>query len=407
MDNGGALLPISKKNDGEKNTCFNTNFCNTTVEEDDDEEAAKDLATPLLKPPAISSSDGVDGADPSKDSISSSDSAAQVLPKGNSSLHRSRTAPAMANIDEVIAANNEKISSLVGWKKSGNSVRLALLYLTLYLAAGVVIYIIGRENFTSEETHSLVDALYFSVVTMCTIGYGDITPKSPFGKLFSIAFVLIGFGFIDIFLSGTVAYVLDLQESILLSAVVAARESVGKRDVGSYLVDIKKGRMRIRMKVTIALSVVVLCVGVGTAFLHFVEMLGWLDSFYLSVMSVTTVGYGDHAFNTMSGRLFASVWLLVSTLAVARAFIYLAEARIDKRHRAIAKLVLGRGMTVSEFFQADIDQNGVVSKSEFVVSKLKEMGKISDKDIHQICVEFNKLDTSNRGKITLKNLLDR
>lgn len=254
-----------------------------------------------------------------------------------------------------------------------------------------------------HQTHPVVDALYFCIVTMCTIGYGDITPKTASAKLFSIMFVLVGFGFIDILLSGMVSYVLDLQETLLLGAVKGGH----KHDIArTYVFDLKKGRMRIRMKVGLALGVVVLCVGIGTAVMHYVEMLGWLDSFYLSVMSVTTVGYGDRAFNSLPGRLFASVWLLVSTLAVARAFLYLAEARIDKRHRMIAKWVLGQDMTVSEFLAADIDNNGFVSKSEYVIYKLKEMGKISEKDISQICTQFDRLDTGNCGKITLADLME-
>lgn len=118
--------------------------------------------------------------------------------------------------------------------------------------------------------------------------------------------------------------------------------------------------MRIRSKVTLAFGVVVMCIGVGTLVMHFLESLGWLDSFYLSCMSVTTVGYGDHAFKTMAGRLFASVWLLVSTLAVARSFLYLAEARIDKRHRLIAKLVLEKEMTIGDLLAADFDNDGCV-----------------------------------------------
>ncbi|ONK69901.1 uncharacterized protein A4U43_C05F28030 [Asparagus officinalis] len=234
---------------------------------------------------------------------------------------------------------------------------------------------------------------------MCTIGYGDITPTTPFSKLFSVTFVLFGFGFIDILLSSMVSYVLDLQESLLLSS--STHSATQRRN---YLVDVKKGRMRIRMKVGLALAVVFLCIGLGTAVLRFVEALGWLDSFYLSVMSVTTVGYGDRAFKTMPGRLFASVWLLVSTLAVARAFLYLAEARIDKRHRKIAKWVLARNLTVSEFLAADMDHNGFVSKSEFVIYKLKVMGKIAEKDILQICEQFDRLDTGNCGKIKLADL---
>lgn len=221
---------------------------------------------------------------------------------------------------------------------------------------GIAIYWFNRDDFSADETHPVVDALYFCIVTMCTIGYGDITPVSTSTKLFSILFVLVGFGFIDILLSGMVSYVLDLQENYLLRSA----KGVGQRDTGSYIIDVKKGRMRIRMKVALALGVVVLCIGIGVGVMHFVEELDWLDSFYLSVMSVTTVGYGDRAFKSMPGRIFASIWLLVSTLAVARAFLYLAEARVDKRHRKMAKWVLGQDMTVAEFLAADIDNNGFV-----------------------------------------------
>lgn len=45
------------------------------------------------------------------------------------------------------------------------------------------------------------------------------------------------------------------------------------------------------------------------------------------------------------------------------------------------------------------------SKSEYVIYKLKEMGKVSDKDIFLICKKFDQLDTGNCGKITLADLV--
>lgn len=45
------------------------------------------------------------------------------------------------------------------------------------------------------------------------------------------------------------------------------------------------------------------------------------------------------------------------------------------------------------------------SKSEFVVYKLKEMGKVTEKDIAPICAQFDKLDSGNSGKITLNDLI--
>lgn len=273
-------------------------------------------------------------------------------------FHRSRTAPAMSDINNLPNDHATRHQSPADGRESP-IVRNAFVLLTGYLVFGVLMYSLNRSDFQASETHPVVDALYFCIVTMCTIGYGDITPASATSKIFSIAFVLIGFGFIDILLSAMISYVLDVQEHHLLDAA-KHRAQGSKFDAPSYVVDLKKGRMRIRLKVGLALGVVVLCICVGAAFLRLVERLSWLDAFYLSVMSVTTVGYGDRAFRTMGGRIFASMWLLVSTLAVARAFLYLVEARMDKRHREMAKWVLARNLTVSEFLEADIDNNGFV-----------------------------------------------
>lgn len=285
-------------------------------------------------------------------------------------------------------------------------IRQAVFLFAIYLSLGVIIYSFNRNQFSGIETHPVVDALYFCIVTMCTIGYGDITPLTPVTKVFACVFVLVGFGFIDILLSGLVSYLIDLQENMILTRIQMEKMVNPGFSARNYIVDVEKGRMRIRFKVGLALGLVFLCIAVGALVLFFLEGLDWIDCVYLSVMSVTTVGYGDQAFKTLPGRLFAAIWLLVSTLAVARAFLYLAEARIDKRHRTIAKWVLQREITVEDLFAADINNNGFISKSEYVIYKLKEMGKIGEKDILQICDQFNKLDSYNSGKITLPDLLE-
>ncbi|KAG2330930.1 hypothetical protein Bca52824_002110 [Brassica carinata] len=320
-------------------------------------------------------------------------------------LHRCRTAPAMVIIKDLIP----KSSSSEPKKPSPISksiIKQAIFLLIVYLTLGVSIYSFNRDHYSGIETHPVVDALYFCIVTMCTIGYGDIAPLTPWTKIFAVVFVLFGFGFLDILLSGVVNYVLDLQESMILTGIqMGSSRSQHRFSAKDYIIDFEKGRMRIRMKVFLALCVVVLCIGVGALVLHFVEELDLVDSVYLSVMSVTTVGYGDRAFKTLQGRLFAAAWLLVSTLAVARAFLYLAEARIDRRHRRAVKSALNREITVEDLLAADTYQHGFISKSEYIVLKLKEMGKVSDKDINQVVNQFDKLDPNNLGKITLPDLL--
>ncbi|KAL5792045.1 hypothetical protein ACOSP7_000639 [Xanthoceras sorbifolium] len=323
------------------------------------------------------------------------------------SLHRCKTAPAMVVLHNPKQHQTTQVPK--PQSESNSIIKQAVFLLFIYLSLGVLIYSFNTDHFSGVETHPIVDALYFCIVTMCTIGYGDIAPLTPATKVFSCVFVLVGFGFIDILLSGVVNYVLDLQENMILTGIKMGKASKEKErgfSARNYIVDVAKGRMRIRLKVGLALGVVVLCVGIGALILFFVEDLDWLDSIYLSVMSVTTVGYGDKAFKTLLGRLFAAIWLLFSTLMVARAFLYLAEARIDKRHRRIANWMLQRDITVEDLLAADINNHGFINKSEYVIYKLKEMGKVGEKDILQICNQFSKLDPNNSGKITLPDLME-
>ncbi|MDS9469973.1 potassium channel family protein [Paracoccus sp. MBLB3053] len=48
--------------------------------------------------------------------------------------------------------------------------------------------------FSLIEGWGLVDAFYFAVVSMATVGYGDLAPETRLGKLLAIGFLMIGIG---------------------------------------------------------------------------------------------------------------------------------------------------------------------------------------------------------------------
>lgn len=63
-----------------------------------------------------------------------------------------------------------------------------LLFLLVTLLAGSTLF------YSHYEGWSIVDSLYFSVMTMSTIGYGDLAPTHDLSKFFTIAFSVLSIG---------------------------------------------------------------------------------------------------------------------------------------------------------------------------------------------------------------------
>jgi voltage-gated potassium channel len=70
-----------------------------------------------------------------------------------------------------------------------------------FILAAIAIAAIGTVFYWLVEGWSLVDALYFTVITLTTIGYGDLHPTTAISKLFTVVFVIGGVGFILAFLN--------------------------------------------------------------------------------------------------------------------------------------------------------------------------------------------------------------
>lgn len=63
------------------------------------------------------------------------------------------------------------------------------------------ILIIGMFSFSYLEGWNYVDSLYFSIITLTTIGYGDFSPQTMEGKLFTIFYIILGVGMILAFIN--------------------------------------------------------------------------------------------------------------------------------------------------------------------------------------------------------------
>ncbi len=64
--------------------------------------------------------------------------------------------------------------------------------LKIFIGFLIVIIITGTLGFRFTEGLSLVDAFYFSIVTIATVGYGDIHPSTVSGKFLAMFLILCG-----------------------------------------------------------------------------------------------------------------------------------------------------------------------------------------------------------------------
>jgi voltage-gated potassium channel len=64
----------------------------------------------------------------------------------------------------------------------------------IYFVVLLSVMVLGAIGFSHWEHVSFVDALYFSIVTVATVGYGDIHPTTAAGKLLVVLLIISGVG---------------------------------------------------------------------------------------------------------------------------------------------------------------------------------------------------------------------
>jgi voltage-gated potassium channel len=81
------------------------------------------------------------------------------------------------------------------------------------LALVVSLLVSGTTFFTFAENWSVLDAFYFSVTTLTTVGFGDPAPVTALGKTFTMLYTFVGLGIIGGFISVLAKHTLALRRS--------------------------------------------------------------------------------------------------------------------------------------------------------------------------------------------------
>lgn len=74
------------------------------------------------------------------------------------------------------------------------------------VAIGMFIFLVmlGTFFYTQVEHWSLLDAVYFSVVSLATVGYGDLHPTHDISRIFTMLYITFGVGLV-LFIFSTIS----------------------------------------------------------------------------------------------------------------------------------------------------------------------------------------------------------
>ena len=109
-----------------------------------------------------------------------------------------------------------KIEKRILGFKTEDSIVFARIFLTLFtlifVYAGLIYQVEHQIN--SDRLVNFFDAFYFVVVTMTTVGYGDVTPLSEAGRIMTVLMIFTGVLFIPWQLSELIAQVVKTSTLI-------------------------------------------------------------------------------------------------------------------------------------------------------------------------------------------------
>lgn len=71
-----------------------------------------------------------------------------------------------------------------------------LVVLTLVIIMGSVMYLVEKDH--NDDFKSIPDSIYWAIVTITTVGYGDISPVTAIGKFVASIIMLTGYGIIAV-----------------------------------------------------------------------------------------------------------------------------------------------------------------------------------------------------------------
>ena len=92
-------------------------------------------------------------------------------------------------------------------------------HLTIVVLLSIILVGLGTLGYMAIEDWPVLDALYMTVITLSTIGYGEVNPVSPNGRVFTLVLIVMGVGFFLYVIGNVVQFLVEGRIRLILGRV--------------------------------------------------------------------------------------------------------------------------------------------------------------------------------------------
>jgi len=271
----------------------------------------------------------------------------------------------------------------------------------------------------------LISAMYVLVQIITTVGYGDLVPQGDVMRTFMTVYVFLGNILAALVITEQLQKMvrrthdvlkLNSAKAMVEGAEAARRGRLQKKRFKNSLMNGKYERLvwsafayaGMLVVGTIFYCLVDFCKCAAEGCIASLDMCAesggeqrhFIDSVYMAVITLTTVGFGDELPHSWQGRLFGIFWMLAGVASMAN---FLGELAHVLLMDSMDKNAM-HGLSKELFQMIDDDNSGTLTKFEFVTYMLVKYGMVSEDDLTRLMKEFDKFDTDNNGELTYEEI---